>query len=64
MRTEFRCSYCGGEIARPFYFDQKFCSKEHATAFHLAERKEAVALFRAQGLTPRVPANESLRAAE
>jgi hypothetical protein len=53
MKTE--CEWCG-ERMKPFFVDQRFCSPKCSAAWHVAERREAVELYRAQGLVPRTPA--------
>jgi hypothetical protein len=52
---KWTCEFCGDEF-KPTWFDQRFCCRAHSDAFHTADRKDAVAFFRAQGLRPRVPA--------
>ena len=41
------CKYCGREY-EPIRYDQKFCKRECLERYFIAERREAVAAWRAQ----------------
>jgi hypothetical protein len=40
-----RCEYCQGSF-NPFTTDQRFCAKECREAWHVNERRDALAAFR------------------
>jgi hypothetical protein len=52
-----RCEFCGGPMIR-FHDDQRFCCRAHSDAWFQAERREAVAYFRAAGMRPTLDAQQ------
>jgi predicted nucleic acid-binding Zn ribbon protein len=47
-----KCEWCSKSITL-WVYSQRFCSKHCSDQFHAAERRQAVAFFRAQGMKVR-----------
>ena len=52
------CEFCSKPILHPFRSQQRFCCAACSEDFYLAERREAVAWYRACGLRPTTPQQE------
>lgn len=48
------CEYCQEQIIRPSRTAQRFCCTACSENWHMAERREAVAWYRACGMRPTV----------